>query len=256
MKINTLPKVSVIIPAFNEEKYIISALNALIDQEYPFFEIIVTDNDSTDRTAFVIKQFLELHTEIRIPVTLLNEPNKGTNFARECARKAATGSVIAQMDADCIPPKDWISKGVLNLYQGKRVAVTGPYDYFDGNPWMRGFTLVSQRMLYPVTTTLAQLSGRAAILIGGNAFIRADVLEALGGYNTLLTFYGDDVDMGTRLCRHGTVAYIGSLLQFSSSRRYQATGFWQVNKKYQSCFWKLVWQKNILLDTVENSHPR
>jgi glycosyltransferase involved in cell wall biosynthesis len=256
MKMHTLPKVSVIIPAYNEEKYIERVLGALMVQDYPDFEIIVCDNNSTDRTPQVITRFTDALTIKIIRIILVHEERQGTNFARECARQAATGSVIAQLDADCIPPADWLRKGVTQLCKGKRVAVTGPYDYFDASKSMRTWSLVSQKILYPVTNMLAQLTGRAAILIGGNAFIRAEILERAGGYNTSLTFYGDDVDMGRRLCRFGEVVYCNSLLQQSSSRRYKANGFWEVNKKYQASFWNLVWNKNILSGTGEISHPR
>lgn len=252
----TLPKVSVIIPAFNEEKYIERVLDALLVQDYPDFEIIVCDNHSTDRTPQVVKRFMEMLTVKMLRVVLVREERQGTNFARECARRSATGSVIAQLDADCIPPHDWLRKGVKQLCRGKRVAVTGPYDYFDGPGTMRTWSLFSQRLLYPLASGLAQLTGRAAILIGGNAFIRAEILERAGGYNTSLTFYGDDVDLGGKLCRFGKVAYCNSLLQPSSSRRYRANGFWEVNRKYQASFWNLIWNKNILQGTGEISHPR
>lgn len=252
----SFPKVSVIVPAFNEEKYITRALEALMSQDYPNFEIIVADNASTDKTSICIQQFAESLSSENSIITSVYESRRGTNFARECARKVATGSIIAQMDADCIPSPNWLRKGVSILCSSKNIAVTGPYNYFDGNRWMRGFSLLSQQLIYPLIDTLVQLSGRAAILIGGNAFIRADVLEKAGGYNTDLTFYGDDVELGKRLAAFGRIVYAPSLVQSSSSRRYKANGFWKVNQKYQSCFWDLVWNRNQLLTKIENSHPR
>ena len=255
MQFRSLPKVSVLIPAFNEEKYILHTLNALIKQNYPRFEIIIANNASTDRTALLVQQFIETHSTSLV-IRLVHENRKGTNFARECARQAATGSVIAQLDADCLPPSDWLRKGVALLCRNGRVAVTGPYDYFDGNGLMRFGTMLSQKIIYPLINIAVQLTGKAAILIGGNAFIRSEVLDRCGGYNTSLTFYGDDVDLGKNLSRFGRVDYIPSLIQRSSSRRYKANGFWEVNKKYQSFFWNLVWNKKDLLQTAENSHPR
>jgi glycosyltransferase involved in cell wall biosynthesis len=257
MQTNSLPKVSVLIPAYNEEKYIVQTLEAVLRQDYPFFEIIITDNASTDRTAILVTQFIESRPLRNVFVTLVYENRRGTNFARERARLAATGSIIAQLDADCIPPANWLRKGVAALCHNrkKRVAVTGPYDYFDGNKWLRAGTFLVQKFIYPLINTLVQQTGNA-ILIGGNAFIRAEVLEKAGGYNTALTFYGDDIDLGKKLSKFGHVAYIPSLIQQSSSRRYKANGFWEVNKKYQSCFWNLVWNRDTLLQTFENSHPR
>jgi len=250
-----LPKVSVLVPAFNEEKYIIASLRALAAQDYPDFEIIVTDNASTDSTAFLVEQFIR-QSGAGVPVQLVSENRKGTNFARECARKAATGSVIAQVDADCIPANNWLRRGVTELTKRSAVAVTGPYDYFDGSWLIRRFSLVSQQLLYPVVNYAAQLTGRAAILIGGNALIRAEALQAIGGYDTSLSFYGDDVALAARLSEYGRVIYCASLVQPTSARRYRAQGFWKVNRKYQACFWKLLRNEQLLGSTLETSHPR
>lgn len=257
MKTVTLPKVSVLIPAYNEEKYIDRTLTALLSQDYPDFEIIVANNASSDRTETVVQEFINRQPLTGVSITLVYEEQRGTNFAREAARRRATGSIIAQMDADCVPAANWLRKGVAALLRNRhRVAVTGPYDYFDGNSRMRLCALLSQKITYPLINDLVQIAGRAAILIGGNAFIHADLLEKAGGYNTALTFYGDDIDLGRQLARFGHVAYVPWLVQQSSSRRYQANGFWEVNKKYQDCFWNLVWRKDVVLATGETSHPR
>lgn len=258
MKKASLPKVSVLIPAYNEEKYIYRTLTAIQGQDYPDYEVIVANNASTDQTALLIQQFIDRQPATGVPsIRMVYEEQKGTNFAREAARKLATGNIIAQMDADCVPTSNWLRKGVKALLQNPyRVAVTGPYDYFDGNKRLRYFSLLSQQITYPFISNLVQLAGRAAILIGGNAFVHAPVLEKAGGYNTAFTFYGDDIDLGKQLTRFGTIAYLPSLVQQSSSRRYQANGFWEVNKKYQDCFWNMVGKKSNILTTAETSHPR
>jgi len=257
MKTTSLPRVSVLVPAYNEEKYIHRTLAALVTQDYPDYEIIVTNNASSDGTALVVQTFINQQPVTGVQITLIHESRKGTNYARESARKQAGGQIIAQMDADCVPASNWLRRGVTALIQNRqRVAVTGPYDYFDGGSRMRFFSLLSQRIFYPFISDLVQVSGRGAILIGGNAFIRSEILEKAGGYNTAFTFYGDDIELGKQLSRFGHVAYIPGLVQQSSSRRYKANGFWEVNKKYQDSFWNLVWRKNILLTTAENSHPR
>jgi glycosyltransferase involved in cell wall biosynthesis len=256
MQNSSVPKVSVLIPAYNEEKYILTTLNALLNQRYPNMEIIVADNASTDRTSFLVKKFIQDLREA-IPIILVHQPKQGTNYARECARQSATGDIIAQIDADCIPPPNWISQGVSALCNNKKaVAVTGPYDYFDASFFVRTSTLISQKIIYPLVNSLVQFTGHAAILIGGNAFIHAHILERAGGYNTAFTFYGDDAELGKRLSMFGFVSYLPKLTLPSSSRRYKADGFWKVNKKYQSSFWKLVMNQDSLQQTIETRHPR
>ena len=188
---------------------------------------------------------------------MLHEHRKGTNYARECARLAATGNIIAQLDADCIPHKDWISKGVKALQPKNVVAATGAYYYSDSSFVLRSFSLISQLVCYPVINTLVQKAKRGAILIGGNAFVYANILADAGGYNTDLTFYGDDVDVANRLAKYGWVHYAPTLTIHSSYRRYNALGFWKVNKKYQDFFWNIIFRKDIgLKNTIELVHPR
>ena len=257
MKSNQLPKVSILIPAFNEEKYILIALRALLKQRYPYMEIIIADNASTDRTALIVTRFIRDSPLAGISIRLVHEQRQGTNYARECARKIASGQVIVQLDADCIPPPNWIWCGVSALYANKNtVAVTGPYDYFDAGALVRISTFVAQKIMYPLVNSAVQLAGRGAILIGGNSFIDAATLEKAGGYDTAFTFYGDDAELGKRLSGYGSIAYMPALTLPSSSRRYKANGFWEVNKKYQSSFWKLVWNQNSLQQTIETRHPR
>ncbi len=253
----SLPKISVLVPAYNEEKYIRRTLTALAAQDYPGFEIIVCDNASTDCTALLVEQFIAETYASGVSIRLVTEQRKGTNFAREHARLHASGSVIAQLDADCTPARDWLRKGIRSLLKHPHtVAVTGPYDYTDGNLFIRTGSLLVQKTVYPLINLSVQKMGRGAILIGGNAFIRSQALETVGGYDTSFTFYGDDVDLGRRLAHTGHVRFDSTLVMASSSRRYKAQGFRKVNKQYQACFWNMIRQRGEWVPSLETSHPR
>ncbi|MBI2275571.1 MAG: glycosyltransferase family 2 protein [Bacteroidetes bacterium] len=99
MKTTSLPRVSVLVPAYNEEKYIHRTLSALVTQDYPDYEIIVTNNASSDGTALVVQTFINQQPVTGVQITLIHESRKGTNYARESARKQAGGQIIAQMDS-------------------------------------------------------------------------------------------------------------------------------------------------------------
>src|SRR3990167_5374338 len=106
-------KVSVVIPAYNEEKWIGQTLEAILEQDYQDFEVIVVDNASTDKTSDIVKLFKDAR------ITLINEPKKGILYAREAGRKIATGDILAQLDADCLTKKDWISNAVKKFENEK-----------------------------------------------------------------------------------------------------------------------------------------
>lgn len=250
-------KVSVLVPAFNEEMYLRKTLLALMDQDYPDFEVIVVDNASTDNTSRVVEQFIQQHEKAGEIFTLAYEGSQGTQFAREKGRSLARGAIIAQLDADCVPSRQWISRGVVKLMRHDVVAVTGPYDYFDSPFLIRVFTLLSQFTLLKFLNQVVQLAKRGGIIIGGNAFIKAVVLEATGGYNTSLTFYGDDVDIALRVSREGKILFSNKLLLKTSSRRYLAQGFLKVQRKYSHFFFRSVFSRGELLaGGAEIFHPR
>lgn len=119
---NCSMKISVVIPAYNEEKYIEQCLTHITNQEESPFEIIVVDNNSTDRTAELAKRF---------NVKVVPEPKQGMIPARNAGFDAAQGDIIARTDADVIVPQDWTKKIRLNFEQHKIDALTGPLEYYE-----------------------------------------------------------------------------------------------------------------------------
>lgn len=90
------PEVSVIIPAYNAEKYIRECLESVGSQTERNLEIIVVDDGSTDGTAAIIERFVKSDPRFR----LISQPNAGPGPARNTAITAATGRYLAFVDAD------------------------------------------------------------------------------------------------------------------------------------------------------------
>ncbi len=91
------PKVSVIIPAYNTEKYIAKAIESALEQTLQNLEVVVVDDGSSDGTVDVVKQF----TDPRVRL-LVNPRNLGAGGARNRALEAAQGDWVAVLDSD-----DW-----------------------------------------------------------------------------------------------------------------------------------------------------
>lgn len=223
------PRITVIIPARNEEQYIAGALGRLRDQDYPHrYDVIVVDNASTDSTVERARQF---------DVHVIEEKRAGVQFARERGRKEARGEIIAYLDADCLPPRDWLRKGMSAFIDPRVVGVSGPYDYFDGNRMFRSLIMFVERIFFPSIHYLVHdLLHVGGIIIGGNAFLRADAMEKIGGFDTSIAFYGDDTDTACRLTKIGRVVFHRNLIVKSSVRRFQSQNYLDVNLKYLSNF--------------------
>jgi cellulose synthase/poly-beta-1,6-N-acetylglucosamine synthase-like glycosyltransferase len=118
-----LPFVSIIIAARNEEKNIGDCIQSIVDQSFPAnkFEIIITDDHSTDNTVSVIQSFKKenirvIHLADFLENKILNSYKKKSI---ETALKFAQGTLIVTTDADCIAPKKWLET-LVSFYQEKK----------------------------------------------------------------------------------------------------------------------------------------
>jgi cellulose synthase/poly-beta-1,6-N-acetylglucosamine synthase-like glycosyltransferase len=122
---NELPFVSIIIAARNEEKNIGACIQSIIDQSYPpnKFEILVTDDHSTDGTVSIIQSFKKenihvFHLADYLENRVLNSYKKKSI---ETALRFAKGEIIVTTDADCVAPKKWVET-LVDFYKEKNAA--------------------------------------------------------------------------------------------------------------------------------------
>ncbi len=222
-------KISVVIPAHNEEKYIGETLKAVLRQDYPDFEVLVVCNSCTDKTEKIARTF---------PIKVLNELKKGTLWARERGRKEAEGEIIANVDADCLPEKTWLSNGIKPFSDWRVSAVTGPYDYYDAPKIFRRFSLWFQKNIYFLCHKMCQPLKRGMI-IEGNVLFRAMALEKIQGYDTSFTFYGDGTDTAKRISATGRIVFDRNLLMRTSARRLREEGISRITFLYFFHFFKV-----------------
>ena len=102
-----MPKLSVIIPAYNVEKHIEKCINSILNQTYRDFEIIFIDDNSLDRTNDIGKEILESQTLIPYKI-ISKEENEGISSARNTGIETAIGDYVLFIDSD-----DWIDKQML-----------------------------------------------------------------------------------------------------------------------------------------------
>src|SRR5438045_2121373 len=113
--------ISVVIPAYNEEKLIGTCLDSLAAQvTSKKFEIIVVNNNSTDKTTEIIK-----HHSRNLNVRVVDERRKGRGIARATGFRNAKGLIIFSTDSDAIVPHDWIEETLRYFENPRVIAVTG-----------------------------------------------------------------------------------------------------------------------------------
>jgi glycosyltransferase involved in cell wall biosynthesis len=222
--------ITVIVCAYNEARYLPACLHSLLAQTRPADEIIVVDNASTDRTGAVARA---------IPgVRVIDEPQKGLVVARETARQASHGELLAYVDADCRAPLQWIERVEQRFADSRRVAVTGPYRYYDWDLAGRALIRAYDVLVAPATHAVVHDLLRAgAILYGGNFAVRASALAAIGGFDRSIEFHGEDTNLGRRLTPLGAVRVAPDCWVWTSARRFNAMGKRAVFGLYIRNFW-------------------
>lgn len=115
--------VSIIIPAFNEEKVIGRCLDslALLERPRESFEVIVVDNGSTDRTREIARSFSGI-----LPMTVLEKPKVHVSTLRNLGAAQARGGILAFLDADCLVSPDWLIRAKVLLAQ-EGIGVVGAH---------------------------------------------------------------------------------------------------------------------------------
>lgn len=221
-------KISFVIPAYNEEERLGTCIKAVQDEvarASADAEIIVVNNASTDRTRGVALSFSG--------VRVVDEPQKGLARARETGFRASSGQLIANIDADTLMPPGWITK-VLDIFSAHDdlVALSGPFIYYDLHPVKRALWHVMYVFGFLGYLINKFVLHMGSMIQGGNNVLKREALEKIGGYDTSLTFYGEDVDIARRLYPLGNVMWTFRLPTYASGRRVAYEGFVRMAFKY------------------------
>jgi glycosyltransferase involved in cell wall biosynthesis len=117
-----MPRVSVVIPAYNHEKYVAEAIQSVLDQTFKDFEIVIVDDGSTDETVSEIRKFID--SRIRL---FCFENNKGATVAMNKLISEAKGEYISVLSSDDVYMPDKLEKQVLFLDMNKEYGAVFSY---------------------------------------------------------------------------------------------------------------------------------
>lgn len=238
-------KLSIVIPAYNEEKYIGQCLGSVFNQinslKYKHdIEVIVVNNASSDRTSEIANSF--------VGVKVVDENERGLSKARQAGFAASEGALIANIDSDTKLPEGWIEK-IFHEFEKdeKLVALSGPFIYYD-LPKLSSFFVAIWYRVGQFTNFVNQfILRKGAMLQGGNFILRRSALEQIGGYDTSIDFWGEDTDIASRIRMVGKVKFTFSFPMYTCARRFKRDGFIVAAWKYFiNYFWVIFFKKPFL----------
>ena len=197
--------ISVVIPAYNEEHTLPTCLQALKSQTTPPLEIIVVDNNSTDRTAEVARSF---------GAKVVHESVKGITPARQRGFQEAKGDIIARTDADTISPANWLAliEETFTAHPDA-VGVTGKTDYYDLPPMRHKLSQVIAKGYIPF---LYHLFGHT-LMFGYCMAIKRDCVPNIVPAPDKEVH--EDFNLSCQLVKYGPIIFNPQIVMRTSGRR-------------------------------------
>jgi GT2 family glycosyltransferase len=191
------PAVSVLIPAYNGERYLDAALAGVLADDDPPREVIVVDDGSTDRTPAILDAWRQKDARL----VVLTQANAGVVAALEHGRRAVRAPLIARLDADDIAYPGRLAAQAAAFARDPGLVLLGAaLDRIDGEGKRTGV------IAYPTgSARLLEILPRANAFSSSSVMMRADAVEAVGGYRPLFPA-AEDYDLWLRLSEHGRIA--------------------------------------------------
>jgi GT2 family glycosyltransferase len=184
------PRVSVVVCAYNSESTLHDCFDGLRELDYPDYEVIVVNDGSTDSTDDITREY---------GFRLISTENRGLSSARNAGLAAATGEIVAYMDADARPDPHWLCHLATAFTKSSHAGIGGPNIPPQGD----GATAecVANAPGGPIHVLLSDEI--AEHIPGCNMAFWKSSLEAIGGFDPQFRIAGDDVDICWRLQDQG-----------------------------------------------------
>ncbi len=214
------PQVSVIVCSYNGGKTLDRCLESLKAIDYPEYEVILVDDGSQDDTQEIASR----HPWIRN----IHQANHGLSVARNVGAAAATGSIIAYTDSDCMADPDWLYYLVGTLLSGNYAGVGGPNVSPPAENWVQACVAAAPGGPSHVLLTDVE----AEHIPGCNMAFRKWAFDSIGGFDSEYRKAGDDVDFCWRLQQSGQVIAFSPSAIVWHYRRFTLSAFRKQQEGY------------------------
>ena len=188
-----LPKVSIIVPAYNEEKVVARTIDALVETDYPYKEIIVVDDGSQDATYEVATRY------INQGVKVIRRPNGGKFAALNTGLAFTTGEIVVTVDADSMIARAAIREIVKGFEDPQVAGVAGNLKVFNRNTWLTRLQALEYIGQIQLLRRAFEYFGSLTVAAGAFSAFRRTALDEVGRYDP--DFLLEDFDITIKLLK-------------------------------------------------------
>jgi cellulose synthase/poly-beta-1,6-N-acetylglucosamine synthase-like glycosyltransferase/peptidoglycan/xylan/chitin deacetylase (PgdA/CDA1 family) len=191
------PRVTVLVPAYNEESVIVDTVYAALASDYPKLEVLVVDDGSSDRTAELVRSNFGRDPRVR----LLLQANHGKPSALNHGLSEATGEIAVCIDADTIVDPDAIPLLVRHFVDERVGAVAGNVKVMNRNKWLTRWQALEYITSQNLEKRAFDLLNCIPVVPGAVGAWRTDLLRSQGGFSGETV--AEDTDLTLTIRRNG-----------------------------------------------------
>ena len=197
-------RVSAIVPTYNRDFVLENTIVSLLEQTHPLFEIIIVDDNSTDKTKELVKKYQKSHKQIKY---IKNEKNLNPAGSRNKGLEVAKGEIILFTDSDCFVPKDWLKK-MVGEYNNKEVIGVGGYLEPAKNNWVANLERLQNKYLLKIGKERVEGKQECPTGYTSSMTYKTEVLKRVKGFNQDL-ISGEEIDLKKRICQgEGKIVFL------------------------------------------------
>ncbi|MFH1372602.1 MAG: glycosyltransferase [bacterium] len=237
------PRLSVVIPIRNEERFIARTLGYVQNQDYPAdrVEILVIDGESTDRSVDIVNEIAVLDRRVQ----LLRNSRRLSSAARNIGARHAGGEILLYIDGHVHIENNDLFKNVARLMKEKEVSVLSRPAFLktpDNGFFQNAVALARRSPLgHGLDSTVFTSEERYVNPESSGTFYRREIIEEVGFFDESFDA-AEDFEFNYRLRRKGYQSYTSPKLQISYYPRDSLGKLWQQMKRYGKGRCQLVWK--------------
>jgi len=194
-------RISVVISTCNRPKLLKSAIESVLANNYPDFDLVIVDQSENNDTRNLVEEYIKYDSRVRY----IHCPGKGSGKSKNVGIKEAKGSIVATTDDDCVVAQDWVEK-IASFFDTHPDTVVIFGDVIPGKPSPSGVLCPwynSANRKYVGVFSMMDIVG-----LGANMAIRREVFERVGDFDENIGAgapigSGEDTDLAYRTLAMG-----------------------------------------------------